>query len=357
MTGDMGTRKASWGMAKRATAFILSFVMAFNTIPTQALADDVAAGKQNEAIEQTEEQVPGTQAVLDEQPSEGVTDAEPAQGDQGVVDQGGDASPPAEEQAGEQTNPEETLAAAQDQPSATESTSYPAFSGESELDGVVVRVTAEEGTFPADARLSVRRVSAAEKKAVSDAVAEAEDTNVAVTSEQYFDIKVIDANNNELQPANGHEAIVQFASNEVKKSDDVTIYHIEQTESGQVSAEPLETRDRGEVATTQTDSFSIYVLKATYGGGTYELRPDVGILVSRLRDEIVGTTSGTLQLAQYNGNGVFSVHAGADRTSRIVTQQSSIGSTATIFAEENADPSKTGTIVFSYSYATYTINL
>ena len=77
----------------------------------------------------------------------------------------------------------------------------PAFEKETVLDGVKIRVTAEEGVFPADAVLYVQKVPVGEQAQVDAAVEQLreEQTNVAVS--YTFDIKVLAADGvTEIQP-------------------------------------------------------------------------------------------------------------------------------------------------------------
>ena len=163
--------------------------------------------------------------------------------------------------------------------------SMPAFERSEELDGVIVTVKAEEGIFPEDASLSVSYVSEEEQERV-DAAVEAEcEEDVNIAESYTFDIKVLDAEGNELQPPDGQTVDVSFRLAKAGDENlDAGIYHIkeaEETEDGtEPEAELLETvRDENaQTLEAQTDGFSIYALVFTYDDLYYVLAEDSALI-------------------------------------------------------------------------------
>lgn len=146
---------------RRLLAFFLAFVMATQPLTPvgevmMAYADDNAVIVEQEQAQPEEGMQPEEQGstegaqVSEEQPA---TNAAP---DEGTGTAGG-VSPgtPAAESAAAEPAPAD----------------YPEFAQEATVDGVVVKVAAEQGAFPADAILKVTKVAFTDE--LSDAVGEA----------------------------------------------------------------------------------------------------------------------------------------------------------------------------------------
>ena len=89
-----------------------------------------------------------------------------------------------------------------------DSSTMPEFSDMRTVDGVVITVTAPEGVFPEGATLSVSKVKKEEQQDVDRAVDKARDENVNVAASYTYDIKVLDKDGNEIQPADGQKVNV-----------------------------------------------------------------------------------------------------------------------------------------------------
>ena len=145
--------------------------------------------------------------------------------------------------------------------------SYPAFFDAKTVDGVTVSLSAEEGVFPEGAYLSVESVID-EKRQIADAAVEnARTSDVTVAVSYTFDIKVLNQDGNEIQPADGKKVTIEFAASEaMDKNLDVSIYHITEKE-----AEPLKSSIEGNTIQTETDSFSFFTVEFTYDSLSYTL--------------------------------------------------------------------------------------
>ena len=91
----------------------------------------------------------------------------------------------------------------------------PAFDESKTIDGIKITVKAEEGAFPSGSTLSVRKVTAAEEKKAEAAVESERDENANVATSYTFDIKVLDKDGNEIQPAEGKKVEVLFKAEEI----------------------------------------------------------------------------------------------------------------------------------------------
>ncbi len=157
---------------------------------------------------------------------------------------------------------------------AQEAPDMPAFERVQELDGVKVAVKAEAGVFPEGARLSVERPTREQGEQADAAVDKARAKGEIIASSLTLDVKVLDAEGNELQPAEGTKVIVSFSLAEVaNKNLDTHVYHVKEDKAtGEVAAESLDvttmvTPETGEetTAVVETDGFSWYTLEFTYG--------------------------------------------------------------------------------------------
>lgn len=151
---------------------------------------------------------------------------------------------------------------------------YPAFIRSESVDGVRVTVTAAEGVFPAGAALSVEKASDTEKQQIEQAVDAVREDCVSVAQTYTFDIKVLDENGNEIQPADGQTVNVSFDMDEVLNQNLSTdIYHIPE-ENGSLVAEELSTSESGNTVTAVSDGFSYYTVEFTYNEKQYVMEGD-----------------------------------------------------------------------------------
>lgn len=224
-----------------------------------------------------------------------------------------DINAPSEESASEKNDAEETSAensdaeeaasqeesAATDEPAETDETDT--FTRETEIDDVIVKVEAEAGVFPDDAELVVEKVSKKDEAKAAEAIDEVRPAELNVADSYTFDIKIVDAEGIELQPADDQKVNVTF--NMARAADpnlSADIYHItenevidEKTKETEIvlEAEKLETETdaKEETVTAETDGFSFYRVEFSYGTLTYnvEIDAETGTLPIRtLLDEV-----------------------------------------------------------------------
>ena len=157
---------------------------------------------------------------------------------------------------------------------------YPLFVRSCSVDGIRVTVTASEGAFPEGATLSVNKVTDSEKEQINQAVEAVRDDSVSVAEAYTFDIKVLDENGTELQPANGQTVNVSFAMDEVSNQNLSTdIYHIPE-ENGNLVAEELSTSESGNTVTAVSDGFSYYTVEFTYNEKQYVMQGDSSVALT-----------------------------------------------------------------------------
>ena len=167
-----------------------------------------------------------------------------------------------------------------------------AFISETIVDGVKIRITADEGVFPDNAELYAAKVEDAETEEAIDEAVENEkseeeaDKNVA--SNLKFDIKML-VDGEEIQPDTTKGKV--YVSFEVEKhlNDfmDVNVYHIkEDPDSEEITGatvldsevENVEISDDSEaektVVVAETNGFSYYVVEFTYWWLDYAIQPN-----------------------------------------------------------------------------------
>ena len=98
----------------------------------------------------------------------------------------------------------------QDDNATSEKAEMPAFEKAKTVDGVKITVKAEEGVFPKDAVLSVENVSKAQEKQANNAVKEERDKKENVAVSYTYDIKVLDKDGKEIEPADHAKVKVAF---------------------------------------------------------------------------------------------------------------------------------------------------
>lgn len=186
----------------------------------------------------------------------------------------------------------------------------PAFEQSKSIDGVKVSVTADEGVFPEVATLSVEKVTVEQEKQAEEAVEDERpaDQNVAVS--YTYDIKVLDKDGNEIEPADSSKVKVSFKLEEVADDNLTTnVYHItEDTEdagSGELVAEKLPVETDGDTATAETDGFSLYTVEFTYNDLQYVLPGDSEVELSEILSAV--GLSGEVTEVSVSDSSLFSV--------------------------------------------------
>ena len=149
-----------------------------------------------------------------------------------------------------------------------EKADFPAFEQTADLDDVCVTVSADEGVFPENARLSVEAAEKEEREDAEKAVAGIRDPGLSVSASYVFDIRILDNSGNKIQPADGKKAELVFELKETADPDlAAVIYHVteEDTEEGTdgLKAEKLDpvTFEDHTILKASADSFSYFVVE------------------------------------------------------------------------------------------------
>ena len=268
--------------------------------PAEATVEAPAEGIIEEAAEETIETI---EEIVEEVSGEDVISEEPSEADASI----GEVIEETEETVKEDLEElkEETEESEEDAEEAEESEEAPvAFDESKTIDGIKITVKAEEGAFPAGSTLSVRKVTAAEEKKAEAAVESERDENANVATSYTFDIKVLDKDGNEIQPAEGKKVEVLFKAEEIANENlETSVYHIK--EEGSLVAESLDTTEKGDTVAAETDGFSYYTVEFTYGELQYVMKGDTEIPLNTILDEI-GLT-GTVTKAVSSSPELFSV--------------------------------------------------
>lgn len=178
----------------------------------------------------------------------------------------------------------------------------PGLSLDQEVDGISVGLEADEGVFPEDVSLSVRKVSSSEQKKIDKALDSQRGDSAGVAFSYSFDIKVLDTDGNEVQPAEGKDVRLTFAADEVAdESLSTRVYHLEDNDK-KLDATELDVTTEGDAATVTTDGFSYYTVEFTYGDKQYVLEGDGVVKLDELlasigiEGEVKGTTVSNSEL-------------------------------------------------------------
>lgn len=177
------------------------------------------------------------------------------------------------------------------------------------VDGVTIRLTAADGVFPEGARLEVKRAGVLMERMADVVVRQEREADCTVASSYTFDIKVLDQEGNELQPADENLVRVSFSLAEVENQNlDVCVYHIKGDTAETMAAESLPVETEGDTATVETDGFSFYTVEFTYGDKEYVLQ---GGRYVRLYDilNFVGLT-GEVESWEISNNELFTILRG-----------------------------------------------
>ena len=151
---------------------------------------------------------------------------------------------------------------------------YPAVELSQTVGGVEIGLSAGKGVFPEGVTLSASRVKGTELKKVDKALKAERGDASSVDSSYTFDIKVLDAEGEEVQPADGKDVSLSFAAKKVAdKKLSTRVYHIEDGKK-ELDATELKVSTDGDTATVETDGFSYYTVEFTYGDKQYVLEGD-----------------------------------------------------------------------------------
>ena len=148
------------------------------------------------------------------------------------------------------------------------------------VNGVKVTVDAAEGAFPVNWKLSVKDASALDKVKIQYAIDKMREEKPNIAKSYTFDIKILDASGNEVEPAAGVPVKVSFEAEKLNAENlSANVYHVHESSLfgvpiNKVSPEALETETVGNKATVETDEFSFYTVEFTYDGMQYVLEGD-----------------------------------------------------------------------------------
>ena len=187
-------------------------------------------------------------------------------------------------------------------------TTKTAFDQSAVVDGVKISVKADDGVFQDAKALKVRKVSNSEAEKVKEAVEEKRETGKNVAISYTFDIAVLDAVGNEVQPdTKKGEVSVSFQMEEAKNQNlSADIYHVDETSQ----AEKLETEVKGDEVSAKTDGFSFYTVEFTYGNMQYVLAGDSTIDLSEILAKV--GLSGEVTAVSVSNSALFSAEKTAD---------------------------------------------
>ncbi len=202
-------------------------------------------------------------------------------------------------------------------PSDTDDVSSPAFDQSAVVDGVRITVTASAGVFPEGAALYASRPVGSDEAAAEKAVEDVRSAGKTVAASYTFDIKVLDKDGNEIQPADSASVKVSFTLDDVADSNLSTdIYHIREKEISNIfmpksaEAQALSVSESGSTATAETDGFSLYTVEFIYTDKQYVLPGDSEVALADIM-EAVGL-SGEVSAVSVSDGTLFSVAKNED---------------------------------------------
>ena len=234
------------------------------------------------------------------------------------------------------------------------STEMPVFSQSKTVDDVVVSVTAPEGVFPAEATLSVTKVPVQAQTMVDAAVEAERSENVNVAVSYTFDIKVLDAEGYELQPAEGQGVNVSFTLAAAQDSNlKASVYHVDESGASAV----LDAETQGGTVTAATDGFSYYTVEFTYqnlkyvlsGGGSVAL--DTVLSTVGLTGEVAnayGSNDSLFSVSNSTGEWIVTSHEAFDSTESLMVLINGVEYVITV-TDDNTWPG--GTIKLELRFA------
>lgn len=161
-----------------------------------------------------------------------------------------------------------------------------AFNESKTVNGVKVTVSADKGVFPKGSSLFVRAVGTAEEASVENAVEEERSDDVKVATSYTFDIKVLDADGNEIQPDTSKGTVkVSFATDEADNVNlTADIYHIDDDMNVDKLDSDTTTEGSKPAVVAETEGFSYYQVEFTYGEMQYVLPGDSEVRLQEILD-------------------------------------------------------------------------
>ncbi|HAE44621.1 MAG TPA: hypothetical protein DCG37_03335, partial [Lachnospiraceae bacterium] len=186
--------------------------------------------------------------------------------------------------------------------SISEPMAYPADIREVDVDGVIITVAAPEGAFPEGWTVKAKRISQKKSEGITEAIDEKFNGNVNKAASYTFDITILNAEGDEIQPENGKKVQVSFAMKEVESAGnlDVNVYHIE---DGDQQIDKLKTNVDENTVTVTTDGFSWYTVEFTYNDLQYVMPGGQSIALSDILERV--GLAGTVSDVSVSDSGLF----------------------------------------------------
>lgn len=131
---------------------------------------------------------------------------------------------------------------------------YFAFDKAVDVDGVKIRVRADEGVFPEGATLFAQKLQEEDERKVQDKVTEQLEEDTRIVKAYTFDIQIRDKDGKEIEPdTEKGRVFVSFETEEVSNADyDAEIYHVIEDENRDgASAPSAEEANKGEEAVAE----------------------------------------------------------------------------------------------------------
>ncbi|MBE5846853.1 MAG: hypothetical protein E7300_04175 [Lachnospiraceae bacterium] len=175
------------------------------------------------------------------------------------------------------------------------------------IDGIRISVKADAGVFPEGATLSATKVYGSDLQAVEAAVDEERGDDKNKVESYTFDIKVLDAAGNEIEPDNSKGQVkVSFTLEEVADANlETDVYHVK-GEVGNLSVDKLAaTETAATTVEAVTDGFSFYTVEFTYNNLQYVMNGDTTVALSDILDYV--GLQGTVTNAVSDAPELFSV--------------------------------------------------
>ncbi len=123
------------------------------------------------------------------------------------------------------------------------------FDKTADVDGVKIRVRADEGVFPEGSTIEAERLQDEEEKKVDKAIAQNSEDIGFVVKSYSFDIRILDRNGKEIEPDTEKGRVIVSFETEEAGNDELSahIYHIKDSDS-EIKAEKSLTRKKAETA-------------------------------------------------------------------------------------------------------------
>ena len=158
------------------------------------------------------------------------------------------------------------------------------YFNETTSDGINIKVVGERGIIPSNSILKIEKISKEEKENVDASINDVKNNNMNTVESYTYDIKILDSNNNEIEPS--EEIQILFTNDLINnKNLDTNIYHTF-AENNNLTTEVLKGELEGETITTKTDSFSYYTVEFTYNNLTYSIEGDSEVKLSTILEQV-----------------------------------------------------------------------